>query len=125
MLPHEQRCVCVFEPPLCRAPQQSAFLVRVLINGCASALTTAPGFRHHGGMETRRRQRSHDHRLVQFVQESRDPTIATELGMPRSTAIGWGNHAPLLVTTTEIDGSMRGSRGLDCFTPPVTMNGPR
>lgn len=55
-------------------------------------------------MPAPRRQRSYDHRLVQLVQETRDPTIATRLGVPRSTAAGWVRRAPRPVTS---------ARGLD------------
>jgi hypothetical protein len=33
--------------------------------------------------------RVYDHRLVGLVRRTRDPTIATRLGVPRSTAAGW------------------------------------
>lgn len=45
------------------------------------------------------RQRSYDHRLVRQVQATGDPTIATRLGVPRSTAYGWLRRAPRDVTT--------------------------
>ena len=50
-------------------------------------------------MSSRHRPRIYDHRLIQFVQESRDPTLATRLGVPRSTATGWLRRAPRSVTT--------------------------
>ena len=49
-------------------------------------------------MSARRRLRIYDHRLIQLVQESRDPTIATRQGVPRSTATGWLKRAPRSVT---------------------------
>src|SRR5262245_37535948 len=36
-----------------------------------------------------RRQRRYDHRLRNLVQRTGDVTIATDLGVPRSTARGW------------------------------------
>src|SRR5262245_10008510 len=41
------------------------------------------------GMSPQRRQRAYDHRLVQLVQGTGDPCIATRLGVPRSTVAGW------------------------------------
>ncbi len=49
-------------------------------------------------MESKRHQQIYDHRLVQLVQETRDPTIATRLGVPRSTAAGWLRRAPRSIT---------------------------
>jgi hypothetical protein len=43
---------------------------------------------------TRRRQQSCDHRLRDLVQGTGNVTIATDLGVPRSTARGWLGHAP-------------------------------
>jgi putative transposase len=37
----------------------------------------------------RRHQRSYDHRLRDLVRETGDLTLATERGVPRSTAVGW------------------------------------
>jgi hypothetical protein len=51
-------------------------------------------------MEPKRHLRIYDHRLVHLVQETRDPTIATRLGVPRSTVAGWLRRAPRSVTTT-------------------------
>lgn len=49
-------------------------------------------------MATKRSQRAYDHRLVLLVQETRDPSIATRLGVPRSTVAGWLRRAPRVVT---------------------------
>ena len=40
-------------------------------------------------MPSRRPKRTYDHRLVRLVQETGDATIATGLGIPRSTVAGW------------------------------------
>jgi len=40
-------------------------------------------------MKSKRPRRTYDYRLVQLVQESGDFSIATRLGVPRSTAAGW------------------------------------
>jgi hypothetical protein len=45
-------------------------------------------------MAARRTLRKYDHRLVRLVQETRDPTIATRLDVPRSTVAGWLRRAP-------------------------------
>ena len=50
-------------------------------------------------MKSKRIQRSYDHRLVHLVQETGDATIATRIGVPRSTANGWVRRAPRSVTT--------------------------
>jgi hypothetical protein len=57
-------------------------------------------------MIRKRAQRSYDHRLVRLVQETGDITIATKLGVPRSTAAGWLRRAQKPVTTIpELDSS--------------------
>jgi hypothetical protein len=48
---------------------------------------------------TGRRQRRYDHRLRDLVHRSGDVTIATDLGVPRSTARGWlGNEETVVVS---------------------------
>jgi putative transposase len=54
-------------------------------------------------MGTKRSQRTYDHRLVLLVQETRDPSIATRLGVPRSTVAGWLRRAPRAVTAVVTD----------------------
>jgi hypothetical protein len=44
-------------------------------------------------------QRTYDHRLVRLVQDTGDITIATGVGVPRSTAAGWLRRARRDVTT--------------------------
>jgi hypothetical protein len=51
---------------------------------------------------TRRRQRRYDHRLRDLVQRTRDVTIATKLGVPRSTARGWLCNAPNVVVSLDV-----------------------
>src|SRR5262245_30039563 len=46
---------------------------------------------------TARSQRRYDHRLRDLVQRTGDVTIATDLGVPRSTARGWLGVAPTAV----------------------------
>ena len=46
-----------------------------------------------------RSQRTYDHRLVALVQDTGDITIATGVGVPRSTAAGWLRRAKRDVTT--------------------------
>ena len=50
-------------------------------------------------MSTERRLRIYDHRLVRLVQETGDTTIATGIGVPRSTVAGWLKRAPRAITT--------------------------
>jgi hypothetical protein len=47
----------------------------------------------------RRRLSSYDHRLRDLVRRTGDLTIATDLGVPRSTARGWLRAAPRVVVT--------------------------
>jgi transposase InsO family protein len=50
-------------------------------------------------MIRQRAQRAYDHRLVRLVQDTGDTSIATRLGVPRSTAAGWIRRAAKPVTT--------------------------
>jgi hypothetical protein len=49
-----------------------------------------------------RPQQRYDHRLRDLVQRTGDLTIATDLGVPRSTARGWLGAAPRIVVKTAI-----------------------
>jgi hypothetical protein len=44
-----------------------------------------------------RSQQRYDHRLRNLVQRSADVTVATDLGVPRSTARGWLTATPTVV----------------------------
>ena len=46
---------------------------------------------------TARPQQRYDHRLRHLVQRTGDVTVATDLGVPRSTARGWLGAAPTVV----------------------------
>jgi hypothetical protein len=46
---------------------------------------------------TGRPQRRYDHRLRNLVQRTGDVTVATDLGVPRSTARGWLGKVPTVV----------------------------
>ena len=48
-----------------------------------------------------RQQHRYDHRLRDLVQRTGDVTIATDLGVPRSTARGWLGAAPTVVVSVE------------------------
>jgi hypothetical protein len=50
-------------------------------------------------MTTSRAQQRYDHRLRDLVQRTGDLTIATDLGVPRSTARGWLGAAPTVVVS--------------------------
>ena len=52
-------------------------------------------------MTTSRPQQRYDHRLRHRVQRTGDPTIAADLGVPRSTARGWLGAAPTVVVSLE------------------------
>jgi hypothetical protein len=50
-----------------------------------------------------RLQQRYDYRLRDLVQRTRDVTIATDLGVPRSTARGWlGKVAPKVVVSLDV-----------------------
>ena len=51
---------------------------------------------------TGRAQRRYDHRLRDLVRGTGDVTIATDLGVPRSTARGWLREAPKVVVSLDV-----------------------
>ena len=51
---------------------------------------------------TGRPQQRYDHRLRDFVQGTGEVTIATDLGIPRSTARGWLGKAPKVVVSLDV-----------------------
>ena len=51
---------------------------------------------------TARPQQRYDHRLRDLVQRTSDVTIATDLGVPRSTARGWRGKAPKVVVSLDV-----------------------
>ena len=51
---------------------------------------------------TGRLQQRYDHRLRDLVQGTGDMTIATDLGVPRSTARGWLGKAPKVVVCLDV-----------------------
>src|SRR5919106_4318508 len=53
-------------------------------------------------MITARPQQRYNHRLRELVQHTGDLTIATELGVPRSTAWGWLRTAPTVMVSLEV-----------------------
>jgi hypothetical protein len=51
---------------------------------------------------TGRRQRRYDHRLRDLVHDTGDVTIATDLGVLRSTARGWLGDGPTVVVSLDV-----------------------
>src|SRR2546426_2173011 len=51
---------------------------------------------------TGRAQQRYDHRLRDLVHGTGDVTIATDLGVPRSTARGWLREAPKVVVSLDV-----------------------
>ena len=51
-------------------------------------------------MSSTRQCRTYDHRLRELVRETRDISIATRHGVPRSTAYGWLRSEKKIVVTT-------------------------
>src|SRR6516225_10049645 len=49
-----------------------------------------------------RSQQRYDHRLRNLVQRTGDVTVATELGVPRSTARGWLGATPTVVVGLDV-----------------------
>jgi hypothetical protein len=57
-------------------------------------------------MPTPPAQRSYDHRLIRLVQQTGDATIATRIGVPRSTVAGWLRRSgPDVVSAQTLDES--------------------
>jgi putative transposase len=52
--------------------------------------------------EQRRQQRTYDHRLRDLVRETGDLSVATKLGVPRSTAAGWLRAQPQDVISLDV-----------------------
>jgi hypothetical protein len=53
-------------------------------------------------MTTTGRAQRYDHRLRDLVRRTGDVTIATDLGVPRSTARGWLRQAPRVVVSLDV-----------------------
>ena len=53
-------------------------------------------------MTTARPQQRYDHRLRQLVQRTGNPTIATDRGVPRSTARRWLRTLPTVVVSVDV-----------------------
>jgi hypothetical protein len=51
---------------------------------------------------TARPQQRYDHRLRHLVQRTGDVTVATDIGVPRSTAREWLGAAPTVVVCLEV-----------------------
>src|SRR5712692_2369489 len=51
---------------------------------------------------TARPQQRYDHRLRNLVQRTGNVTVATDLGVPRSTARGWLRAAPTVVVSLDV-----------------------
>src|SRR6516162_11340948 len=49
-----------------------------------------------------RSQQRYDHRLRNLVQRTGDVTVATDLGVPRSTARGWLAETPTVVVCLDV-----------------------
>jgi hypothetical protein len=77
---------------------------------------------------TARPQQRYDHRIRNLVQGTGDVTIATDLGVPRSTGRGWLSKAPMVAAKIGEDvyyrsrelGQRNGAEdSLDCAGPLV------
>ncbi len=53
-------------------------------------------------MASPRTQKTYDHRLRNLVRRTGDLTVATKMGVPRSTAAGWLKDSPRTVVTAEV-----------------------
>jgi hypothetical protein len=51
---------------------------------------------------TARLQQRYDHRLRNLVQRTGDVTVATDLGVPRSTARGWLGTTPTVMVGLDV-----------------------
>src|SRR5207244_9703669 len=103
-------------PVVCRAIPTDIlhFPARVVVSP-ADALNRPRGVERHVGTAddlsmptTARPQQRYDHRLRNLVQRTGDVTIATDLGVPRSTARGWIGKTPKIVVSLDVT-NMRAS----------------
>ena len=62
---------------------------------------------------TARPQQRVDHRLRNLVQRTGDVTVATDLGVPRSTARGWLGAAPTVVVGLDVADLSEAQRRLE------------
>ena len=63
---------------------------------------------------TARPQQRYDHRLRNLVQRTGDVTVATDLGVPRSTArVGWLGAAPMVVGGLSLANIASGPKSFD------------
>jgi hypothetical protein len=62
---------------------------------------------------TARPQQRDDHRLRNLVQRTGDVTVATDLGVPRSTARGWLGAAPTVVVGLDVADLIEAERRLE------------
>jgi hypothetical protein len=51
---------------------------------------------------SRRPQKRYDHRLRNLVHKTGDVAVATDLGVPRSTARGWLRKSPRTAVTMDV-----------------------
>ena len=62
-----------------------------------------------------RPQQRYDHRLRDLIRGTGDVTIATDLGVPRSTARGWLGKAPKVVVSLDVT-DLRGRHSSPCHS---------
>ncbi len=67
---------------------------------------------------TARPQRRYDHRLRHLVRCTGEVTVATDLRIPRSTALGWLGAAPTVVVCLDIAASLSRSSEGGAEAPP-------
>ena len=73
-------------------------------------------------LSTVRTQQRYDHRLRELVQNTGDATLATELGVPRSTARGWlGAPAMVVLSLCSHNGWAGSGRSVDLVPPGATV----
>ena len=65
----------------------AAFLALAAL-ACAETVPDGIYYKFNEGAGTKRTRRTYDHRLVRLVQDTGDASIATCLGVPRSTVAG-------------------------------------
>ena len=72
-------------------------------------------------MTTARPQQRYDHRLCELVHRTGDLTIATDLGVPPSTARGWLGTAPTVVVSLEVAVEFDGSQRFFLASLPIPL----
>ena len=95
------RTSCTFTYEFSSLPTTASLILRTRSH-LDRVENTDPTFQNRSMTIHRRHQQSYDHRLRELVQKTGDPSIATDLGVPRSTATTWLHESPRQVVTLDV-----------------------